>query len=83
MEKVQTDLVLTTWCSNSRRPFCITGSVSGGAALSVKREHREINTGRMREEAKNMQRLQGSSGTPAWYTLSWTEALGPKRCMEA
>lgn len=36
----------------------ITGSVSRGAALSVKREHRETNTERMREEAKNMQRLQ-------------------------
>ena len=47
------------WGSNSRRPFCITGSVSGGAALSVKREHRETNAGRMREEAKKHAGIAG------------------------
>lgn len=29
VEKVQTALVLITWGSDSGRPFCITGSVSG------------------------------------------------------
>lgn len=54
-----------------------------GCSTEVKRERRETNTGRMREEAKKMPGLQGSSVAPAWYMLSWTVVLGPKRSMAA
>lgn len=65
MEKVQTALVVITWCSDSRRPFCTAGSVGGRAVLSVKREHREASNGRMSKEAEHLWGLHGNSGKVA------------------